>query len=422
MREANRDTSLLWRLVFDRTSVFAPLLSPQYRTLWAASVCWHAARWMDYLMFGWLALELTDSVWPVALISFYRLIPLLVFGIFGGALGDRFDRRRILIFAQIISLLVSVAMVVLLYTGEVQFDFVAACALLMGIATAVDWPSRRAVLPETIRGDHLVRAVLLDQLTNTTSRFASPIIAGLLIATHGVTVAFAALALIQVLGLLLLMKLVGLAPATARHRSLATSPSPGALVWDGLRYVRRSQVIFGVVLITVVMNLLVFPFQGVLPVFARDILHTDARGLGLLAACNGIGATIMSLIIASRNPRRMHGWIYLVGSGTLAIVLMAFAMSDAFLLSVALLFLSGLTGAGFSTMQSLIVLEASTQEMRTRSTGALTVAIGSTPIGSLILGQLASRVGVEWALFATCALATLLTCWVTVTFPHLRRH
>ena len=422
MREPNRDTSLLWRLVFDRTSVFAPLLSPQYRTLWAASVCWHAARWMDYLMFGWLALELTDSVWPVALISFYRLIPLLVFGIFGGALGDRFDRRRILIFAQIISLFVSVAMVFLLYTDQVQFDFVAACALLMGIATAVDWPSRRAVLPETIRGDHLVRAVLLDQLTNTTSRFASPIIAGLLIATHGVTVAFAALALIQVLGLLLLLKLVGLAPATARHQSLATSPSPGALVWEGLRYVRRSQVIFGVVLITVVMNLLVFPFQGVLPVFARDILHTDARGLGLLAACNGIGATVMSLIIASRNPTRMHGWIYLVGSGALAIVLMAFAMSDTFLLSVALLFLSGLTGAGFSTMQSLIVLEASTQEMRTRSTGALTVAIGSTPIGSLILGQFASRIGVEWALFATCALAAVLTALVTLTFPLLRRH
>ena len=422
MREANRETSLLWRLVFDRTPVLSPLLSPQYRTLWAASVCWHAARWMDYLMFGWLALELTDSVWPVALITFYRMIPLLVFGIFGGALGDRFDRRRILIFAQITSLLVSSAMVALLYTGVVLFDLVAACALLMGIATAVDWPSRRAVLPETVRGDHLVRAVLLDQLTNTTSRFASPILAGLLIASHGVTLAFAALALIQVVGLLLLMRLVGIAPATTRQDSAAPTLSPGTMVWEGLRYVRKSQVILGVVLITVIMNLFVFPFQGILPVFARDILHTDARGLGVLAACNGIGATLMSLVIASRNPSRMHGWIYLVGSGTLAIVLMAFAMSDKFLFSVALLLLSGLTGAGFSTMQSLIVLEASTQEMRTRSTGALTVAIGSTPIGALILGQLASHFGVEWALFATCGVATLLTAWVAIALPHLRRH
>ncbi len=422
MRSANQNTSLLWRLVFDRTSVFVPLLSPQFRTLWAASVCWHAARWMDYLMFGWLALELTDSVWPVALITFYRMIPLLVFGIFGGALGDRFDRRRILIIAQITSLLVSSAMVALLYTGVVLFDLVAACALLMGIATAVDWPSRRAVLPETVREDHLVRAVLLDQLTNTTSRFASPILAGLLIASHGVTVAFAALALIQVAGLLLLLRLVRIAPANVGQDSAAPTLSPGTMVWHGLRYVRKSQVILGVVLITVIMNLLVFPFQGILPVFARDILHTDARGLGLLAACNGIGATLMSLVIASRNPSRMHGWIYLVGSGTLAIVLMAFAMSDRFLVSVALLLLSGLTGAGFSTMQSLIVLEASTQEMRTRSTGALTVAIGSTPIGALILGQLASRVGVEWALFATCGVAALLTAWVTIALPHLRRH
>ena len=422
MRETNRNTSFLWRLVFDRTSIFTPLLSPQYRTLSAASICWHAARWMDYLMFGWLALELTNSVWPVALISFYRLIPLLVFGIFGGALGDLFDRRRIMIFAQITSLLVSFAMVGLLHTGAISFDFVGACALLMGIATAVDWPSRRAVLPETVRSDRLVRAVLLDQLTNTTARVASPILAGFLIATSGVTVAFAALAVIQIVGLLLLLRFVALAPAIARHKSPAPSLSPGTMVWDGLRYVRKSQVILGVVLITVIMNLLVFPFQGILPVFARDVLHTDARGLGLLAACNGIGATVMSLVIASNNPRRMHGWIYLVGSGTLAIVLMAFARSDVFLLSAALLLLSGLTGAGFSTMQSLIVLEASTQEMRTRSTGALTVAIGSTPIGALILGQLAAHVGVEWALFATCALATILTVWVTVAFPRLRDH
>ena len=422
MREHNRNTSLLWRLAFDRTSIFTPLLSPEYRTLWAASVCWHAARWMDYLMFGWLALELTNSVWPVALISFYRLIPLLVFGIFGGALGDLFDRRRILIFAQITSLLVSSAMVGLLHTDTVRFDLVAACALLMGIATAVDWPSRRAVLPETVRSDHLVRAVLLEQLTNTTSRVGSPILAGFLIATSGVTVAFAALALIQVVGLLFLLRLVGLAPAIVRDEISTPVPSPGTMVWDGLRYIRKSQVILGVVLITVVMNLLVFPFQGILPVFARDVLHTDATGLGLLAACNGVGATVMSLVIASRNPSRMHGWIFLAGSGALAIVLMAFARSDVFLISVAFLLLSGLTGAGFSTMQSLIVLEASTQEMRTRSTGALTVAIGSTPIGALVLGQLASHVGVEWALFGTCALATVLTGWVTFAFPRLRRH
>ncbi len=418
MRRLRPGRSSIGRLFFERTPIFTPLMSGKYRLLWSASACWYTARWIDRLALGWLALELTNSVWQVALITFYRNLPLLALGIFGGALGDRWGRRQIMLTAQTISVIVASSMTLLLVVNRMNFDLAVAGALLLGISTAIDWPSRRAILPETVAKKRLMNAVMLDYITSTLARAVGPLIAGVLIATAGMVWAFTALAVLHLTGLLILRRLEVNEPKPID----ATSISPWKTLVDGLYYVRQTGVLFGVLMITVVLNLLVFPYQSVLPVIARDVLRTDASGLGLLTASEAIGGLLGGLTIAAIRLRGQHGWIFIGGSVTLGMLVILFATSNVYALSVGILLISGLASTGFGSMQSAIILEASSSEMRTRATGALTVAIGAGPIGALIVGQLASHIGVQLAIIACCAAGTLVAGWIAWSLPALRRH
>ena len=169
------------------------------------------------------------------------------------------------------------------------------------------------------------------------------------------------------------------------------------------------------------MNVLVFPYLTLLPVFARDVLSRGAMGLGLLGAASGFGASIGLLAVNYLRRRTNNNWLFAVGSIVQSAFLMAFSASAHFPLSLGLLALTGVGQGCFIALQSSIVLLEASDEMRDRAMGALILAIGTGPLGRLLIGALATGYGAPRALGSACALSAALILLTTLVMPDYRK-
>jgi predicted MFS family arabinose efflux permease len=194
----------------------------------------------------------------------------------------------------------------------------------------------------------------------------------------------------------------------------ATSEPVLASLGAGLREVRGQPAILGVLAITVLMNALVFPYQQILPVFARDVLQVGPVALGLLVAAEGLGALASSLAIAARAGQVRHARLFGASSLAAALFLLAFAASPWYGLSLALQLGVGAAESGFGTMQSAIVLLDAPERARGRAMGILSACIGTQPLGSLWIGFLASRMGAPLATGLNALLAFVLMIPVAI--------
>lgn len=394
-----------------------PLRSEGYRLLWVSSLLWNFARWMDILVAGWLALELTNSAWQVALVGFYRNAPVPLFGAFAGAIADRVDRRLLVIGAEVANVAATLAIAALLLLGALEYWHLAAANVLLGLAWSVEWPSRRAIIPDLAGRDMLLQALALDTVSMNATKVLGPLVGGGLLATLGIPgcyqllVAAYAAALVPLLALRL--------PANG---SPARTLPAGRFVVEGLRFCHQHQPVRGVLFVTVLMNCFVFPYQQLLSVFARDVLQVGPAELGLLAAGDGIGSLIGVSALLSSNRFRRQGWVFVLGSVGMATVIALFAVSPMFALSLPLLVAGGVAHSGFSTYQSLIILGAVGDALRGRAMGVLTLAIGSSPVGMLLMGVISAALGAPWAVGLSSVVGGLLIATVAATTPGLLAH
>jgi MFS family permease len=393
------------------------LASPGYRHLWAASFLWNQARWMDRVVLGWVVLDMTNSAWNLAIVEALRWVPLLIFGMFGGAIADRVDRRWVLIGAQSMALVVCGVVAVLLALGAFNFGLAAIATFMLGVQWAVDWPTRRALIPDLVGRRLTSNAVALEALSQNVTRIIGPLIAGVLIAYWSSAAAFVCMAGLYVLEIVLLKRMP--LDASLQVRPVGRVPMLRYLV-DGFASLRYSEPIVGVLLISVFMNVLVFPYQQLLPVFARDALHVDAVGLGALSSAAGLGSVLGALAIVGsvRVPRSAQ--LFWMGSALMGVGLALFAVTDHFVLALVLLGISGLGQAAFSALQTTIVLSTAADDLRGRAMGALTLAIGTTPFGSLEVGAVAVAFGAPLAVAVNAGACAVLVTLVALKLPRFR--
>jgi MFS family permease len=389
--------------------------SPGYRYLWSASFLWNQARWMDRVVLGWVVVELTNSAWNLAVLEALRWLPLLMFGLAGGAVADRVDRRWVLIGAQGLALIVCCLAAVLLTLGLFDFRLAMFVAFALGVQWAVDWPTRRALIPDLVGRDLTMNAVALEALSQNVTRIIGPLTAGVLVAYISSAAAFAVMAGLYVVEIILL-KVMPLAPRLIP----ASGGSMVRYLSDGFQRLTASQAIVGVLLISVSMNVLVFPYQQLLPIFARDSLQVDAVGLGGLSAASGAGSVLGAVAISMSRRVPRSGMVFWLGSCLMSVCVMAFAFSQQYPVALILLALSGLGQSAFSSLQSTIVLSSSTEQLRGRAMGALTLAIGSTPFGSLEMGALSVALGATLAVALNAGLSAAMVLLVALRLPRFR--
>ena len=399
--------------------VLAPLSNGDFVRLWLANGLWWQAMWIEMMVLGWLALELTDSPWWVQVIGFYRSIPLLLIGLFGSAITDRFKRRHLVLTLQAANVAAALSLVLLLWSGNLKFWHLSVVALAMGSTWALDWPTRRSMIPDLVGKAQTVDAMVLENFIQGFTRISGPLAAGYIMAVYG---NLGALIILVGLGLLSLLSLSGL-----KTDSQAPIKSVGIrATWTEMRqgwiYIRESAPILGVFLITIFVNVWAFPYMNLLPVFARDIFGQGPEGMGWLGAANGVGAFIGLGVIHLGRRKLSNEWLFISGSLVSSIGVVFFALSGTYELSLLMLFCSGLGQAGFSIMQSSIILVESSDEMRSRAMSGLVVAIGVGPFGRLQSGAMAEVWGPRIAVGVMAVMAAVGTLLAGLFVRGFARH
>ena len=311
----------------------------------------------------------------------------------------------------------------LLLTGMLEVWHAFVLISISGVGWALDSPSRRSIILNLVGRAAVTNAVALDSMAMHSSRMAGPALAGVLISLVDVPRGFFVILAFYAMSLTL-MWLVRLSPEQpgggAQSRGAA---SQGILrnLAEGLVYVRGNRTIVATIMVTIIMNLFVFSYMQMVPVIAVEVLRVGPELVGLLMGVDGFGSLMGSVLIASAATIRHHGRVYLIGSTIAIAALLLFSLSRSYALSFGILLVLGLGGAGFGTMQSLIVMLVSREEMRGRALGVISLAIGTGPLGLLMTGAVADWLSPSTAIGINATVGLALMALVAVFMPSLRR-
>ena len=375
--------------------------APDFWRLWYVGLIVSTVRWLETIAVGVVVYQRTKSAFLVSMMTMLRLLPMALFGVFLGALAERFDRGRIFLIVVLMMGVTSAVIAVLDGTGQLEIWHLAFASFINGCGWCTDNPVRRVMMGEVVGREQMGAAMSLDVGATNASRMVGPAIGGFLLAGAGIQGPF-------ILGVLLYgTALWATLAIRSRIPRVAGSEAVLTRIAEGFAVVRTDKRIIGVLVVTVVYNIFAWPFTSMIPVIGRDRLHLGPEGVGILAAMDGIGAFAGALLAALWLTPKWYGRAYVGGVVCYLITLVIFALVQSPALAGVALIMTGVGGAGFATMQATLIYLASPLHMRSRILGILTVCIGTGPIGFLWLGWLADRIGSHNAVAVTGALGLL---------------
>ena len=373
--------------------------------------------WITRIATSWLVYRLTGSLLLLGIVGFCGQIPTLLLAPFTGVLVDRWDRRSILLVTQVLSMLQSVALAVMVFSGSVTIPLVLALQILQGIINSFDTPARQAFVVEMLedRSD-LPNAIALNSSMVNASRILGPSIGGVVIAAVGEGWCFTADAISY------LAVLASLMAMQVERRQL---PPRDTRMLDELRtgfhYVSRFLPVRSALILLSLVSLLGMPYTVLMPAIASGTLHGGPHTLGFLMAASGVGALAGALYLASRRSVLGLGDAMVISTTAFGVGLVAFSFSRVLWLSLLVLPLVGggmmVTMAATNTIIQTIV----TEELRGRVMAFYTMAfLGTAPIGSLVAGVVAERIGPTQTILAGGVCCLAVAVWFGLGLPALK--
>jgi len=376
----------------------------------------NTGRWMDVVVMGLLVLEMTDSAFQVALLFVFRWLPMLAFALISGMIADRANRWAIMMVSRMVAVATTGAILALVLTGAVEPWHVFIASFFLGWLFVLEFPSRRSLIYDFVGSDRIVSAMSLETISMTLGRFMGPFLAGLLIELTDFSGTYIVLMVVYIVAFVLILVMKGRGPVRA--------PSPYAFwstVSRGFKYSVNNSVIRSVLVITLIMNSMAFSVESLFPVVAKNHLGVGAGLTGILISAQAIGSLAAASVIASLAVVRYHGRIFALGLVLQLISLLFFALSPWYPVSFLMLMLAGLGAAGYSTMQSTIILISSEPEMRGTALGMLGQCIGVAAVGGLAVGVVANYFSAQAAVAMSVSLGLLLLIPALSFSPLLRR-
>ena len=370
-----------------------PLLAePDFLRLWMAGAFAATARWLEMLAVGIFVFEVTGSAPLVAAMLMLRMLPLGLFGVFGGEIASRFNRKIVLLAMLAGSSVVSATVATLAQLGRLEVWHIGLAAFVAGLAWVFDFPVRRTLLADVVGRARLGPAMSLDAVASSGTRMIGPLLGGALYAFAGMNGAFLLTACAYALAFIVLLGL----PSVAAHGQ-ATAGRVFERIAGGLRDVKRQPALQGVLAVTVVFNIWGFPVMSMVPVIGADQLGLPPFEIGVLASMEGLGSLLGALALTAFARRRQYRFLYFFGVLTFLAAATMFAHSVLPILTGALLLILGLAMSAFAAMQNVLVMQYAPADSRQRMMGLLSVCIGSGPIGLLHLGLMAAWFGASAA-------------------------
>jgi len=378
-----------------------------FRLFWFGMLISLIGTWMQSIGQSWLVLQLTNDPLALGIVSAAQFTPVLFFGLFGGIVADAISKRVALIATQSAAGVLALVLAILVATNQVQVWHVYVLALLLGIVNAFDMPIRQSFVVEMVGREDVANAVALNSAVFNASRIVGPAIGGLGIAAIGIAPLFFvnAISYIAVVIAILMMRpdeLHKVAHAVVARTARAVIDS----LAEGLRYVRREETIFLAISILTVVSTFAMNFNVLIPILARDTLHGNADTFGFLLAAAGAGSLTGALVIAFGGRPTIRRLI--AGSAIVGVALMAVSFSLSLPIDLVLLFIAGYGTISMAATCNTIIQLTVPDMLRGRVMSVYTTLFsGTTPIGGLFAGGLASIGGAPLALGAGGLIAAI---------------
>ncbi|MFF5923106.1 MFS transporter [Streptomyces flavochromogenes] len=383
-----------------RGETFSSLRIRNYRLFFTGAIVSNTGTWMARITQDWLVLSLTGSAAAVGITTALQFLPMLLFGLYGGVIADRYPKRRLLLVSQAALGLCGIALAVLTLSGSIQVWHVYLIAFLLGMVTVVDNPARQAFVSEMVGPDRLRNAVSLNSANFQSARLVGPAVAGVLIAGVGSGWAFLlnGLFFLAPLTSLLLMR-------TSELHKVERAPRGKGQLREGLRYVAaRPDLIWPIVLVGFI-GTFGFNFPIWLTAFSGDVFHVGAGAYGFLNTLMAAGSLVGALAAARRGSTRLR--MLVIAAAVFGILEIAAALSPAFWLFAVLLVPIGMIGLTVNITANSAVQMATDPAMRGRVMSLyMMVFAGGTPIGAPLLGWVTDTYGARVG-FATGGVISL---------------
>jgi predicted MFS family arabinose efflux permease len=388
-----------------RSSPFAAFGIRHFGLIWLSGLLWHLCRWGIAFLGTYLINDMTGSPRMVQLAGTVLYAPLLVGGIVGGVVSDRFDRLRTVRFQLLILAPLTVAVGIAVRSGNIRVWMLYVFMFIVGIGWITDMTSRRALIFDLVGEKGTDNAMAMETLSASMGMVIGALVGGSAIQAVGIGSAYFFIAGFIALALLALTPVRR--PPTVRR---TTPTSPARDLVDGVRALRSNRAVMSILGVTAIANFFLFAYFPIIPVMA-GMLDASALQTGLLVAGTGIGMMTGSLLSAQLRPYR-RGLVYLAGVFFAMAMLIPFALATWYWFALAAIIASGVGGGFFGSMQSALVVSAAPVELRGRALGLLSMAIGALPLGMAALGELAERFGVRTSLLLNVGLGVIaLALW-----------
>jgi MFS family permease len=400
-------------------NIFSSLRSRNYRIYFTGQGLSLIGTWIQNIAMSWLVYRLTGSVFLLGLIGFTSQIPTFVLAPFTGVLTDRYNRRRIMLLAQVSFMIQALIIALLVLFNLIQVWHIIALSLVFGIISAFDAPARQSLVIDLIDDpENLSNAIALNSALFNGARLIGPAIAGITIAAVGEGICFLlnSMSFIAVIIALLLIK-IPLKPAINKVNKFKKE------FIEGVHYTFQSVPIRTLIILLAILSMVGFPFMILLPAYAKEILKGGSDTLGFLMSAMGAGALTGALIMAARKSVVGLGRIISINVCLLGLAVVLASFSTKIHYSLIVLFFGGLSMilslAAINTMLQTIADE----DKRGRVMSFYAMALmGTTPIGNLLAGTIASGLGIPYTLLTGGIITVFAGIWFQYNRKSLRKY
>jgi MFS family permease len=402
-----------------RPGIGRALRHRNYRLFFSGQSVSLIGTWITRIATSWLVYRLTNSALLLGLVGFCGQIPTLLLAPFAGVIVDRWDRHRILVWTQALSALQSLALALFALSGAITVEWILALQVLQGVINAFDTPARQAFVVQMIedRAD-LPNAIALNSTMVNGSRIIGPSIGGIIIALVGEGWCFMidAISYIAVIASLLAMRVAATPPRTSSESVIDE-------LRTGYRYVTGFPPVRTALTLLAIVSAMGMPYTVLMPVIASRVLHGGPHTLGFLMTASGLGAVAGALYLASRRSVLGLGRVMVVATLAFGSGMIAFGLARSLWLALLIL---PIAGGGFMiemASTNTILQTITKEELRGRVMAFYTMAfLGTAPIGSLLAGIVASRIGAPATIIAGGVAILAGGAWLAFRLPTLREH
>lgn len=378
---------------------FIALKHDNFRYYWIGMCVSLIGTWMQNIAQPWLAYILTNSPFLLSLIGIAQFTPMLIFALFAGVFVDKFSKRKILLFTQSASLVITLMLAILVWTGKIEYWHILLMSTLLGIVNTVDMPARQSMVIELVGREDLMNAIALNSMVFNLARIIGPALAGIVMGYAGVAVCFFANA-ISFGAVVISLFFIKLKPVEKKINVKETKLLNE--IKDGLKYIYHKKVLLYTLLVMAIVGTFVPNFNVLVPVFAKEILKENEAGFGILMSFMGFGSFLGAMFIATLSKSGPKKFIIYIVPLIVGVLLIATGYTNIYLLTGIFLAITGFFFISFTSSANSTLQLNSKNEYRGRVMSVYTLVFaGSTPFGNLYAGLFAEHFNARIG-FAAC--------------------